>query len=141
MTKKPVPDNTPAPARDLILRPGDVVAVGLANKKCPVGVVTAADSNGFRLDLYSWPIGQFSAGVKVVLWSQVVEVGPLARQRADGVFEMDPLAGFQTAWTRVAMTMESDAAVERAGTGSPTCTACGDAPKPDHYCADCGRQG
>lgn len=98
----PTPKVNPGQPHDVILRPGDVVAVGLRHKQCPVGLVTAVNGQGFRLDLYSWAVGMFSAGTAVVVWPQVLAVGPLARQRGDGVFEMDPLAEFQAAWTKAA---------------------------------------
>ena len=81
------------------LRPGDVLAVGLDNDRCPVGVVTAVNEHAFRLDLYSWPLGQFSAGTAVVRHEQVREFSDLAVQDDGGVFQMDPLAAFQTEWT------------------------------------------
>ncbi|WP_328344656.1 hypothetical protein [Micromonospora sp. NBC_00421] len=80
------------------VRPGDVLAAGLNDGRCPVGVVTAVDDDTFRLDLYSWPLGSFTAGTMIVRHDQVREFSPLAVQRADGVFDMDPLAAFQTAW-------------------------------------------
>lgn len=81
------------------LRPGDVLAAGLDNGRCPVGIVTAVDGHSFRLDLYSWPLGQFSAGTAIVRHEQVREFSDLAVQDDGGVFQMDPLAAFQKAWT------------------------------------------
>lgn len=92
---------TPNLAATQIVRVGDVLAAGLTNGKCPVGQVAAVSDQGFRLALYSWPIGYFSAGTAVVLWSQVGELA-FASQREDDVFEMDPLAEFQSAWTKAA---------------------------------------
>ncbi|MFG1846852.1 hypothetical protein [Micromonospora carbonacea] len=81
------------------LRPGDVLAVGLDNGKCPVGIVTAANADMFRLDLYSWPLGRFTAGTMVIKFEQVQEIAPLAVQDDDGVYQMEPLREFQTSWT------------------------------------------
>lgn len=81
------------------LRPGDVLAAGLTDGRCPVGIVTAVDGHGFRLDLYSWVARRFSAGTAIVRHGQVREFSDLAVQDDGGVFQMDPLAVFQKAWT------------------------------------------
>jgi hypothetical protein len=83
---------------DMPLRPGDVLAAGLDDGRCPVGIVTAVNDDMFRLDLYSWRLGTFTAGTMIVRHDQVGEFSPLAVQRGDGVFDMDPLAAFQAAW-------------------------------------------
>lgn len=82
-----------------ILQIGDVVAAGLTNGAPPVGQVSAVDDYGLRLDLYSWLDGSFGVGVAVILWQQVAEF-KLAQQGSGGVYEMDPLAEFQTEWTK-----------------------------------------
>ncbi|WP_433460634.1 hypothetical protein [Micromonospora sp. CA-248212] len=84
------------------LRPGDVLAAGLADGRCPVGIVTTVDDDGFQLDLFSWITGRFSAGTAIVRHEQVREFSNLAEKDGDGVFRMDPLAAFQTAWTEQA---------------------------------------
>ncbi|MFJ1539228.1 hypothetical protein ACIODS_11865 [Micromonospora chalcea] len=81
------------------LRPGDVVAVGLDNGRCPVGQVEAVSGLYFRLNLYSWPVGRFTAGTAVIRHGQVREFSDLAVPDGDGVYQMDPLAAFQTRWT------------------------------------------
>lgn len=81
------------------VRPGDVLAAGLNDGRCPVGIVTSVDDAGFQLDLYSWITGRFSAGTAIVRHEQVREFSDLAVQDDGGVFQMDPLAAFQTAWT------------------------------------------
>lgn len=89
----------PAADVDMPLRPGDVFAAGLADGRCPVGIVTAVNEHAFRLDLYSWVTGGFSAGTAIVRHEQVREFSDLAVQDDGGVFQMDPLAAFQRAWT------------------------------------------
>lgn len=85
-----------------LVQPGDVVALGLSDGACPVGLVRSVDDRGIRLALYSFLTHYFSAGPRVVLWPQVADILH-ARERYDStpedrVFEMDPLADFQTAW-------------------------------------------
>lgn len=82
------------------IRPGDVLAAGLDDGRCPVGLVEAVDDRCIRLALYSWILGQFTVGTFTIRHDQVKEFSPLAVQRADGVFEMDPLAAFQANWER-----------------------------------------
>ncbi|MFG2046054.1 hypothetical protein ACGFIW_01320 [Micromonospora sp. NPDC048935] len=82
------------------VRPGDVLAVGLDNDRCPVGMVDAANNFYIRLNLYSWVTGEFSAGTAIVRHEQVREFCTLAARNDDGEFQMGPLAAFQKLWTR-----------------------------------------
>ncbi|MEV5819374.1 hypothetical protein AB0L22_09375 [Micromonospora haikouensis] len=84
---------------DMPLRPGDVLAVGLNNSRCPVGQVEGVNDFYVRLTLYSWPLGRFTAGTVVIRHGQVHEFSPLAVQDDDGVYQMEPLRQFQMAWT------------------------------------------
>lgn len=93
-TDTPTHDDTSMP-----LRPGDVLAVGLDNSKCPVGIVAAVNNDMFRLDLYSWVVRRFTAGTIVIRFEQVREFSPLAVQDEYDVYQMEPLAEFQKAWT------------------------------------------
>ncbi|WP_341719857.1 hypothetical protein QQG74_09225 [Micromonospora sp. FIMYZ51] len=83
---------------DMPLRPGDVLAAGLDNGRCPVGKVSAVNDFYIRLNVYSWSACTFTAGTAVIRHDQVREFSHLAEQ-VDGVHVMDPLAEFQTAWT------------------------------------------
>jgi hypothetical protein len=84
---------------DMPLRSGDVLAVGLDNGRCPVGMVAAVNDHYLRLDLYSWLTREFGAGTAVVGHGQVRGLSNLAVQDGDGVYLMEPLRQFQIAWT------------------------------------------
>ena len=104
-TTMPAPTKPPAPRpprwrdEDMPLRPRDVLAVGLTNRRAVIGRVTGVNDHVFRLDGYSPRLDRFNAGVIVIGWQQVVEFGPVARKRGDYSLNMDPLVEFQRQWT------------------------------------------
>ncbi|MER7166797.1 hypothetical protein ABT336_12135 [Micromonospora sp. NPDC000207] len=85
---------------DMPLRPGDVIAVGLDNGRCPVGRITGVNDFYIRLALYSWITRRFTAGEAVLRHGQVREFSPLAVQDDDDVYDMEPLRQFQVAWEK-----------------------------------------
>lgn len=96
-----VPAPADAPAYPVAV--GDVVALGLAANPvgeitCPVGEVTAVDPAGVSLRLFRWLPGTFDLPAWVA-WPRVLEIR-WAERDGDGVFVMDPLADYQTRWTR-----------------------------------------
>lgn len=106
----------PAPVVEPMLRLHQVVALGLADGRCPVGSVIESDEWGATLGLYHWLTGYFSAGTRYVAYGDIrsmrfgVPMSPSARsswERWNGsvdddavIWDMDPLAEFQTAWTQ-----------------------------------------
>lgn len=86
-----------------VVRVGDVIAAGCTDGTCPVGYVTAVDTHGIRLDLYSWLTGYFTAGPRVVRWPEIATIRHATQtstyaSRGDEMFDMEPLAAFQGAW-------------------------------------------
>jgi hypothetical protein len=93
----------------------EVYALGLANGKCPVGIVKESFEDGLTLVLFSWLIGDFSGDEVWVPYSQIrarKQASFLSpeRAKADGygwsekVYDMDPLADFQTSWMKASAT-------------------------------------
>jgi hypothetical protein len=95
---------------------GDVIAIAVKDLSCPpVGLVTDCDSDAVELALYSWLTQRFTAGrmavrrseIRATTWATPItdEEQPLAGIMTTGeeddevVFDMDPLAAFQTCWT------------------------------------------
>lgn len=87
-----------------------VYAFGLSDGQCPVGMVDriwypdeAHPAQSFEIALYSWFNQHFAAGVREIEQRHVVD-SLEAAYVMDGrtqVFDMDPLADFQTAWKRL----------------------------------------
>ena len=84
-----------------IVRPDDVIAAALNTggdtaASCPIGIVTAVDEHGLRLDLFSFVTGEFTAGPRIILWSEIVTIRHATAGR-DG-WNLGPLALLQTKW-------------------------------------------
>lgn len=79
----------------LIVCPGDVIAAGLHDGRCPLGRVVAVTSHGIRLTTYPWP-GQPAPDVEVLLWGEIRSVRVADRRR--GHCDLTAVADFQTAW-------------------------------------------
>jgi hypothetical protein len=89
---------------------GTVGAFGMADGTCPVGLVTCHDRTGLTLALYSWLTGYFGAGTRHVAMGDLRQFCVAYEMsdtdmavcgiQPDGevVWDMDPLAEFQTAW-------------------------------------------
>lgn len=91
---------------------GDVIAVRLDSggpSTCPVGMVESVDEYRIGLYLYSWAVYRFTAGERAVSWTRVRSLMQARRLPSDRngtkVFDMDPLAAFQTEWTGPPVTM------------------------------------
>lgn len=96
--RKPAPRSPRWRDEDMPLRSGDVIAVGLRHGNSVAGQVAAANDHCFRLNLFPALNGKFTGGLAVIMWSQVVEFGPVAARRGAG-WDWEPLAAFRTAWT------------------------------------------
>jgi hypothetical protein len=90
-----------------------VGAFGLAGGKCPVGLVTDESEGWLTVELYSWVSGYFGYEQRRIPVSSIrrfcfatrmsraaAECRGLVVSRDDVVWDMDPLADFQTAWTK-----------------------------------------
>lgn len=93
-----------------IVQPGDVIAAALTTggdtaASCPIGFVTAVDTHGIRLDLFSFVTDAFSAGPRTILWPEIVSIRH-AVDTGDG-WNLEPLAAFQDAWCKRDKTEEA----------------------------------
>lgn len=80
-----------------LLEPGEVVAILVEGRSFPpVGWVVAVNDRLIRLELYSWATMAFTAGTTAVRWDDVLDI-VWAGLDPDGLFDMDPLADYQTA--------------------------------------------
>lgn len=80
---------------DTLLHPGDLVAAGLHHHTCPVGKVVNVTDHGFRLNLHDRD-GNPTSGVAVVMWTQVVQFGPVIPN--GGKADIGPLFRFRENW-------------------------------------------
>lgn len=103
-----------APTTRCGLEAGGAYALGLADGRCPVGIVKALDADGVTLELFNWLIGMFDSPDRWIAFSAIreslrAEVEDLTpgERASDGfyyneaiksLFLMDPLGDFQTAW-------------------------------------------
>lgn len=93
----------------------DVVAVGLADKRCVVGVVDRVTEFGPRLALCNFWDGLFGPECTSVRWTDIVEIHHAAPYDEDDeevalaralykskgpVYNTDPLGEFQVFWTK-----------------------------------------
>lgn len=93
------------PSLGMPLRRGQCVALGLRTGECPVGLVESADEEWVSITHFNWMIELFVgktlafriADVERVLWADW-RSGMSMHGHNDVVFEMDPLAEFQTKW-------------------------------------------
>jgi len=127
-TRPAEPEPAPEIVRRRMFQKGDVVAIGLDNGECPVGMVGAVDDDGYLIWLFSFLTGCFDYGERWINDSQVrsFRLGRLLTDEAkreqgyrldDGdVWDCEPLGNFQTAWKR----RHADAAAPR------LCARCGD---------------
>lgn len=105
------PPPTTRPAGGTQLRCGDVVALGLDDYTCPVGVITELTETYLILDLYSWFTGDFGYDEALVDLDRIVGIRKarpmgaeaareLGYRRGQTVYDTDPLGRFQTMWKR-----------------------------------------
>lgn len=109
------------------LEPGAVVAMGMKNGECPVGIVTSADDTFVVLDLYSWITGYFGYQTRAyriglideLLFGEVLNDPPkwMVVEKGQVVYDIDPLADFQTRWLHPDLTNEQIYEQHRAGLG------------------------
>lgn len=92
------------------IRKGSVVALGMRDGSCPVGVVEGVEDEWATLTLYDWLVGSFCGDERDVFLPDVIvalrgTVMSRDEKEEDGhdpdrkVIWMDPLGAFQTAWT------------------------------------------
>jgi hypothetical protein len=107
-----------------VLREHDVVAVGLWDGQCPVGIVTDIDDVGVRLDLFSFLDGAFSGAPRMIMWAEVAKIVHAREQedhelvggsdwltvekakkihRSEHFFDTIPLENFQSQWRHAHM--------------------------------------
>jgi hypothetical protein len=87
-----------------IIQVGDVIALGLHDGTCPVGMVSVVDDRGVRLDLFSFLTGYFGHKVRAVFWTEIATVRHA--QEIDNpdsnstvpFFDTAALGAFQTEW-------------------------------------------
>jgi hypothetical protein len=89
---------------------GDVVAIGLRNGQCPVGIIVADSYSDQRLafgdivlSLYSWMTEEFGHRQQLVRTVEIEQITTTCLisepgSWRDGTFDMDPLSEFQTRW-------------------------------------------
>lgn len=77
-----------------------VMAVRLFDGRCPVGLIRSDSGTSFSLELYQWLIGRFLGDTIDLHWSEVHST-LRAERLPSGVFDMEPLAVFQTEWVEL----------------------------------------
>lgn len=117
--KRPIPAPAPTMQADASyhdychgIRVGTVAAFGMADGRCPVGIVKIVHRKFLSIDLYSWLTGYFSGDARRIdtadirQWRMAQRMDPATAERTglvlrpgDVVWDMDPLADFQTQWT------------------------------------------
>ncbi|MFY9341122.1 MAG: HNH endonuclease [Planctomycetota bacterium] len=83
----------------IVLAVGDVVALGLSDDRCPVGLIVAIDTEAIRLDLMSFLDGTFGHRTEVVRRVDV-ERAVVAGMSGPNEADTAPLGEFQTQWRR-----------------------------------------
>lgn len=112
-SKDPRPRPFPPKHGHPFLSPGKVVALGLDDRTCPVGLITSSDDTWVTVALFSWATGTFGYGertyrvddVRRFLIADEMTAGAKRRDGydvTDTVYDMDPLGDFQTAWKAAA---------------------------------------
>lgn len=96
--------------RDSFLRYGNAVALGMADRSCPVGAVVRSDEEWVTLALFNWLVEEFTterayrvADIRRVEVAHPLPESAKVRQgypRDKLVWDMDPLGDFQTMWEK-----------------------------------------
>lgn len=81
----------------LLLQPGDYVAIGMSDGKCPVGYVDFVDDQWVTLILKSWLTGCYDLERRSYRMDKAEHI-TYAQKINDGLVDDDHFAAFQTEW-------------------------------------------